>query len=180
MDFRKLLVGDFNPEMTIETKRLVMFPMSNESMKLKIERETNLDLRLAYYEMYEGALAHPDTRIWHAIWCIRLKGEKTVIGDFAFKGLGKDGMIEIGYGMQEPYQNKGYMTEAVNVICRWASVREEISRIEAEVTKDNLASIRVLEKAGFVPTGKNGAEGPRYVFVSPKEFDSEDLFKGLD
>ena len=31
---------------------------------------------------------------------------------------------------------------------------------------DNLASQRVLEKAGFVPSGEYGEEGPRFVLTS--------------
>ncbi len=34
----------------------------------------------------------------------------------------------------------------------------------AETEPGNIASQRVLEKAGFIPTGTNGEEGPRFVW----------------
>ena len=40
--------------------------------------------------------------------------------------------------------------------------QDTVKRVEAEIETDNIASQRVLEKVGFVPTGKNGEEGPRF------------------
>ena len=41
----------------------------------------------------------PDNRIWYAVWNMELKNVPgTIVGDFCFKGLGKDGVVEIGYG----------------------------------------------------------------------------------
>ena len=34
----------------------------------------------------------------------------------------------------------------------------------AETDPDNIASQRVLEKAGFAPTGEQGEEGPRFLW----------------
>ena len=45
----------------------------------------------------------------HAIWMIELKNG-THIGDLNFKGITADGMVEIGYGILEEQQRKGYAT----------------------------------------------------------------------
>ena len=47
----------------------------------------------------------PDNRIWYAVWNMELKNDPgTIVGDFCFKRIGKDGVVEIGYGLKEPYR----------------------------------------------------------------------------
>ena len=56
----------------------------------------------------------------------------------------------------------GYATEAVTAITEWALKQDKIYCVIAEVDKNNIASIRVLEKSGFELTDKVGEEGPIY------------------
>ena len=60
---------------------------------------------------------------------------------------------ELGYWLAEPFWNKGIMTEAVSKFTDFAFERFELNRIFAEPYADNTASVRVLEKAGFVLEG---------------------------
>ena len=150
----------------IKTERLNIYPASDEQMKNLIKKEAVPELKCAYKEMLDGCLAHPDKREWYVIWNIELNdGSGTVVGNLSFKGLEADGILEIGYGMNDGYEGRGYMTEAVSAVVRWAAVQNGVSSIEAETEENNAASKRVLEKAGFVPNGKTGSEGPRYVWV---------------
>ncbi len=55
----------------------------------------------------------------------------------------------IGYWIGEPYAGRGLMTDAVNVLARFAFDTLRLHRIEAACIPDNARSIRVLEKAGF-------------------------------
>ena len=48
-------------------------------------------------------------------------------------------------------------------ICAWALTQPCVSRVEAETAPDNRASQRLLAACGFVPTGTEGEEGPRFV-----------------
>lgn len=57
---------------------------------------------------------------------------------------------EIGYWLAEPFWGKGIMTDAVRTVVEFAFVTFGILRVEAFVYEWNLASCRVLEKAGFV------------------------------
>ena len=151
--------------MKIESERLLLYPISEKEMEQLIETEKSLDLKQAYSEMLQGCLLEPEKRIWHALWFIELKSQRgTVVGDLSFKGLGADGMVELGYGLRDGYCGNGYMTEAVKAISKWAIAQKGITRLEAETTVENKASQKVLTKAGFVPTGANGEEGPRFVF----------------
>ena len=151
--------------MKIESERLFLYPISDDEMRLLINDTQDADLRQAYSEMLEGCLNYPAKRIWHAVWFIELKAQPGVIaGEFSFKGLNNDGMVEIGYGLREGYCGKGYMTEAVKCVSEWALTQVGVSRVEAEADPDNTASQNVLIRAGFTPTGESGAEGLRFVY----------------
>jgi len=151
--------------MMIETERLLLYPISNEEMKQLIEREPNSEMKQAYSEMLRGCLDNPEKRIWYAVWLMELKGKPgTIVGDFCFKGIAPDGMVEIGYGLKEEHYKKGYMTETVKVISGWALEQDGVTRVEAEADPDNTASIKVLQRSGYVPTGEMGEEGPRFLF----------------
>lgn len=56
---------------------------------------------------------------------------------------------ELGYYIAEEYWGKGIMTEAVRQICEYVFSKSDIIRIFAEPFAYNIASCRVLEKAGF-------------------------------
>lgn len=56
---------------------------------------------------------------------------------------------ELGYYIAEEYWGKGIMTEAVRQICECVFSESDIIRIYAEPFAYNMASCRVLEKAGF-------------------------------
>lgn len=56
---------------------------------------------------------------------------------------------ELGYYVAEEYWGKGIMTEAVKQICECVFDKSDIIRIYAEPFAYNIASCRVLEKAGF-------------------------------
>lgn len=71
---------------------------------------------------------------------------------------------ELGYYIGEPYWGQGLMTSAVRQICEYVFDNTDIIRIFAEPFAHNIASCRVLEKAGFSMEGvlrsnavKNGA-----------------------
>jgi [ribosomal protein S5]-alanine N-acetyltransferase len=57
---------------------------------------------------------------------------------------------EIGYFLGEPYWNKGIASRAVNLICEYGFRELDIVRIDTGVFEYNPASMRVLEKCGFV------------------------------
>lgn len=145
----------------IETKRLRIYPTAREQMEAFIAAEADVELKKAYTEMLEGCLRHPDQWQWYAMWMIELR-DGTHIGDLCFKGLGANGVVEIGYGILEEYQGHGYATEAIDATVVWALKQSNVTRVEAETEPDNRASQRVLEKCGFLPSGILGEEGPRF------------------
>ena len=149
----------------VTTESMSIFPISDDEMIIKINQETNGELKRAYMEMLAGCKKSPEQRIWHTIWFMQLNdGSGQIVGDLCFKGLNDNGSVEIGYGMKEGYEGRGLMTEAVTAMAKWAITQEGVSCIESETDSNNIASQRVLLKAGFVPTEVMGEEGPRFAW----------------
>ncbi|KRE69524.1 GNAT family N-acetyltransferase [Paenibacillus sp. Soil750] len=59
----------------------------------------------------------------------------------------------LGYSMDQTHNGKGYMTEAIQLIMKFAFEEAGLLRVEAGVMPRNLGSMRVLEKAGFKQEG---------------------------
>lgn len=60
---------------------------------------------------------------------------------------------ELGYYTGEEFWNKGIATKAVKQACRYVFENSDIIRIYAEPFARNVASCKVLEKAGFCCEG---------------------------
>ena len=56
---------------------------------------------------------------------------------------------EIGYGVRRDERGKGYASEALGAVARWALTEGGIQRAWLTANTDNVASVRVAEKAGF-------------------------------
>ncbi len=154
----------------LETPRLVIEPMTLEELaKLVVIYGTKVpELSQAYQEMLDGCKQHAQDFIWYTSWKMCLKENGQQIGDAGFKGPAQNGRVEVGYGIIEQYQGQGYATEGAKAVCDWALRQNGVQVVEAETEPSNKASQNVLRKLGFVPTGYNGKEGPRFIF-EPKQ-----------
>jgi RimJ/RimL family protein N-acetyltransferase len=61
--------------------------------------------------------------------------------------------LEIGYSLVPSERGKGYCSEAVNIMADYLFLSREVMRIQAQTDQRNMASQRVLEKAGFKKEG---------------------------
>jgi RimJ/RimL family protein N-acetyltransferase len=61
--------------------------------------------------------------------------------------------LEIGYTLVPGERGKGYCTEALEIMVDYLFLSKEIIRIQAQTDPRNLASQKVLEKAGFKKEG---------------------------
>jgi RimJ/RimL family protein N-acetyltransferase len=61
--------------------------------------------------------------------------------------------LEIGFSMIPSERGKGYCTEAVRIIIDYLFLSRNVVRIQAQTETGNLASQKVLEKAGFKKEG---------------------------
>ena len=67
------------------------------------------------------------------------------------RGVAQAGSL--GYWMGQPFIRRGYMTAAVRALIPFAFSTLRLHRLEAACIPTNAASIRLLEKTGFVSEG---------------------------
>ena len=83
-------------------------------------------------------------------WMIIKNDTFEVIGDLGFKGFNSEGAnIDLGYGIIEEERQKGYATEAVREIIKWAFSNNRVKEITANCFADNINSMNLLMKLNF-------------------------------
>jgi ribosomal-protein-alanine N-acetyltransferase len=131
-------------EHTEQLERDLPFPVSRSILTARVRRA--IRMKLARMEAAEER-----DHVWLTYWLIAIRSLPFGAGLAGFKGVpDPDGEAEIGYGIDPGYQGRGYMTEAVRAMIRWAfGERACRSVVALGVDKANPASRRVLEKAGL-------------------------------
>jgi len=76
----------------------------------------------------------------------------SVLGRFNLYEI-KDGTAELGYRVAQRVAGRGVATAAVLELCRLAAARHGLRTLTAATSRENIASQKVLAKAGFVPVG---------------------------
>jgi ribosomal-protein-alanine N-acetyltransferase len=150
----------------IETERLILKPLSyqqllkyiksdnslEEELKLKgTSRTISPELKEALEQTILPNVADKNKNyLYSTLWTAISKAENKMIGDLCIVGEPNPaGEIEIGYGTYEEFRKRGFMTEAVGGIIKWAKNQPEVISIIASTNKDNPASFVVLEKNNF-------------------------------
>ena len=99
---------------------------------------------------------------WTA-WYILLpdeSGRKILIGGVGACGLpDEEGKIVVGYSLLDQFHGRGYATEALQGFLDWARQDSRLRKVIADTFPHLTASIRVLEKNGFVRCGAGADEG---------------------
>ena len=103
-----------------------------------------------FSERYNALLAEQEagTCVFHV-----LVGEDgTVLGRFNLFDL-QDGTARLGYRVAQHVTGRGVATAAVQELCRLAVAKYGLHTLRAATARQNVASRRVLAKAGFVAVG---------------------------
>jgi len=99
-----------------------------------------------------GRMAYADSELhpWFTYFLIIEAATRAAIGVCGFKGPPTTaGSVEVGYAMHPAYRNKGFMTASVRALAEWAFSSPICQTVTAETLPTNLASQRVLQKAGM-------------------------------
>lgn len=159
----------------IETDRLRLLAMTPERLRLALSNpdalEQQLEFRVSRTELggpvrraieiklQKMEAAPREDLLWLTYWLIVPKDEPFGAGFLGFKGLDRaTGDAEIGYGIDPTMRGRGYMTEAVRGLIAWAFEDPQCRSVVAPGTlRENVASHRVLEKAGMRRVGETEA-----------------------
>ncbi|MFD2244714.1 GNAT family N-acetyltransferase [Pontibacter ruber] len=100
--------------------------------------------------------ATAEEAVFHTRWLAVDKATNQVVAELMVKqGPDATGAIEIGYGVYPEFAGQGWMTKIVAAFLQWAKQHPKVKLVWAETAKDNLSSIRVLEKNGFAKFREN-------------------------
>ncbi len=147
----------------IETEKLVLFPYTAENLALfnrdlpefeetfgVVYRGEELDYLLSGFlrKLEDEIAADPENCLFFTEFLIVLKENSHVIGSIDFKYVPKEGVTEVGYGMNPAYTGHGYMTEALTAFLSFGR-RLGIRKVLADTLPDNLRSQNVLKRCGF-------------------------------
>lgn len=80
-------------------------------------------------------------------WICIEKETGTKIGIFGL--INNHEYAEISYLLDKKSQHKGYAREGIDALVRFAFERLKVERIIAEIHKENMPSIKLVEKKGF-------------------------------
>jgi len=75
----------------------------------------------------------------------------------------------LGYQVGAPFAGRGYMTEALQLVLRYAFDKMKLHRLEANIQPNNIASIALVKRAGFTKEGYS----PRYLKICGRWRDHE-------
>jgi ribosomal-protein-alanine N-acetyltransferase len=89
------------------------------------------------------------------VWAITLKDDPKLLGTILYWHIVKEkDEAEIGYEMLPDYFGKGIMQEALLKVIEFGFETMELKTIVAYTKGDNLRSVNVLAKCGFLKTGE--------------------------
>ncbi len=86
-------------------------------------------------------------------WGICTKRDAALIGNCELFEFANQSKAETGYWLGAEHQGQGLMTEAMTEVVRLGFETMKLHRIQAVTSTSNLASLRMLEKAGFQQEG---------------------------
>ena len=148
---------------SIETERLILFPYTQENLALfnrdlslfeqtygVVYRGEELDHLLTEFlkKLEDEIAADPENYLFFTEFLIVLKENSHVIGSVDYKYVPKEGVTEVGYGMNPDYTGHGYMTEALTAFLDFGRSLG-IRTVLADTLRDNLRSQNVLRRCEF-------------------------------
>ena len=103
-----------------------------------------------FAERFNASLAEQEAGI--CAYHVLVGEDGSVLGRFNLYDI-SGGTAVLGYRVAEHVAGRGVATMTVRELCRLAAARYGLSTLRAAVNHENVASIKVLAKAGFVAVG---------------------------
>ena len=138
----------------LEGKNIRLRIVEKQDLPILHEWDNNIDFRGEFENPKQDTMADLE-RLYDNIkdeqWFFIEKKDGTKIGFIShFLSAGE---VEIGYNIVPNQRNKGYATEAIQIIIDYLFLSKDIMRIQAKTDPENTQSWKALEKAGFKREG---------------------------
>ena len=150
-----------NPKTLIKGKRVVLRPpvKSDAAEFIAVNRrsaEFNSGLAsppttAKQFEAFMKRNARPDG----VCFLICRLADGPIMGSIALSQIFHGGFQSayLGYQIGEEFAGQGYMTEALQLMLRYAFVKLQLHRVEANIQPGNIPSIALVKRAGFTREG---------------------------
>jgi len=125
-----------------------------------------------YTERHSARLAEQDAGI--GAFYVLVAEDGAVLGRFNLIFTG-DGTAELGYRVAQHVAGRGIATTTVRDLCRLAAAQHGLRTLRAATSSANIASQKVLTKAGFVPVSP---ADPAHLGGKPGTWYQRDLAAG--
>lgn len=161
---------------TLETERLILREWQDSDANDYFEIYSDSDVENAGAKICESINESLESIhqliISQESWAIVLKENDKVIGSISLSDINRhDRYKEIEYIISMKYQNKGYATEAVKCLLKYAFTELDLLVVAVCHYSSNLKSKRVIEKCGFTYEGtlrkysRNLTDSVRYSMI---------------
>ena len=181
-------------QVVVETERLLLRRFTEADAEALLRMESDPDVLrhigrkpLADAEAYRqhirsSLLPYYDRPEGYGAWAIIEKASREFVGGCSLRpalnyrfaaemAYGPD-EVELGYGLRKPSWGRGYATELARALIQRAFTELAAACVVACVTLGNVASIRVVEKAGLRRAGEPvylpGEDQPSVKYALPK------------
>lgn len=104
----------------------------------------SLDAALSFIEGYDAYAKHGMGR-----WAVVRREDSAWLGWCGLKWHPEEAFVDLGFRLYRKYWGYGYATEAAKASLEYGFKHLGLKRIVGRAMKENLASIRVLEKCGM-------------------------------
>jgi RimJ/RimL family protein N-acetyltransferase len=107
----------------------------------------------------------PSVLPWLLRAMILREPQRPMIGHIGFHGPPVEGAVELGYTVFAPYRRRGFALEGAEALMRWARMHD-VKRFIVSISPNNVASLAMASKLGFVRIGEqmDEVDGLEYVF----------------
>jgi ribosomal-protein-alanine N-acetyltransferase len=145
---------------SLQTERLILRKMTSDDAEEAFEYSSDPEVfefvggevhrTIRDSEEFLKEISEKYERQETVVWGIVYKERCKLIGDCGFiKWDASQARAELDYLLSREYWNQGLMTEAIMEVIRFGFERMQLSRIQEMCEIANVASARVMEKAGM-------------------------------
>jgi ribosomal-protein-alanine N-acetyltransferase len=149
-------VPELQPLRAGHAQAVLAFELANRGYFADFISDRGDDFFEQFTERHQAMLAEQEAG--HCAYYVLADEDGSVVGRFNLYDI-KGGTAVLGYRVAQHVAGRGVATAAVRELCQLAPARHGLRTLKAATTRDNVASQKVLTKAGFVPAGPGEIAG---------------------
>jgi ribosomal-protein-alanine N-acetyltransferase len=144
-------VPELKPLQADHSRAVLAFELANRAYFAASISDRGDEFYSQFADWHSASLAEQEAGV--CAFYVLVADDESVLGRFNLYDL-EDGTARLGYRVAQHVAGRGVATAAVQELCRLAAARHGLRTLRAATSRANVASQRVLTKAGFVEVGQ--------------------------